>query len=58
MTYRRLIRFDPFLGLVDEKLADMVWEAWDGGQVDSQVAWLAWWLIVSIFSAELPYRRD
>ena len=31
--------------LVDEDLADQVWEAWDKGQIDDQVAWLAWWLI-------------
>ena len=28
--------------LVDEKLADQVWEAWDVGVVNDQVAWLAW----------------
>ncbi len=31
--------------LVDEELADQVWEAWDKGEIDDQVAWLAWWLI-------------
>ena len=31
--------------LVDEELADQVWEAWDKGEFDDQVAWLAWWLI-------------
>ncbi len=30
--------------LVDEDLADQVWEAWDADE-DDQVAWLAWWLI-------------
>jgi len=30
--------------LVDEKLADQVWEAWNADE-DDQVAWLAWWLI-------------
>jgi len=30
--------------LVDEELADQVWEAWYSG-ADDQVAWLAWWLI-------------
>ncbi len=29
--------------LVDEELADQVWEA---DETDDQVAWLAWWLIV------------
>ena len=31
--------------LVDEGLADQVWEAWHEGETDDQVAWLAWWLI-------------
>ena len=31
--------------LVDEELADQVWEAWDKGEIDDQVAWLRWWLI-------------
>jgi len=31
--------------LVDEELADQVWEAWDQGEIDDHVAWLAWWLI-------------
>ncbi len=30
--------------LVDEELADQVWEAWDADE-DDQVTWLAWWLI-------------
>ncbi len=33
--------------LVDEELADQVWEAWDKGEIDDQVAWLVWWLITS-----------
>ena len=31
--------------LVDEDLADQDWEAWDKGEIDDQMAWLAWWLI-------------
>ena len=31
--------------LVDEELADQVWERWDMGEIDDQVAWLAWRLI-------------
>ncbi len=31
--------------LVDEELADQVWEAWDKGKVDSQIACIAWLLI-------------
>ena len=30
--------------LVDEGLADQVWEAWDKGEIDDQVALLVWWL--------------
>jgi len=32
--------------LVDEELPDQVWEAWDAGEIDDQVASLAWWFIV------------
>ena len=32
--------------LVDEELADQVWEAWDKGEIDDSIAWVAWWLIV------------
>ncbi len=32
--------------LVDEELADQVWEAWNAGQIDDQVACIAWMLIV------------
>ncbi len=31
--------------LVNKELADQVWEAWDKGEIDDQVAWLAWWWI-------------
>ena len=31
--------------LVNEDLADEVWEAWDAGEIDDQVTWLAWWCI-------------
>jgi hypothetical protein len=31
--------------LVDEELADQVWEAWDKEKIDDQVACIAWWLI-------------
>ncbi len=33
--------------LVDEELADQVWEAWDGGAIDNQTASLAWLLIAN-----------
>ena len=31
--------------LVDEGLADQVWEAWDEGEINDWVACLVWWLI-------------
>ncbi len=31
--------------LIDEELADQVWEAWDKGEIDDQVAWLSYRLI-------------
>jgi len=33
--------------LVDEELADQVWEALDARKIDDSVAALAWWLIVN-----------
>lgn len=32
--------------LVDEELADQVWEVWDKGEIDDDIAWLAWWLMI------------
>ena len=34
--------------LVDEELADQIWEAWDNGEIDDQIAWLAWSLIAML----------
>ena len=31
--------------LVDEELADQVWEAWDAGEIDDQSTYRAWMLI-------------
>ncbi len=31
--------------LVDEELADQVWELWDKGEIDSRIATFSWWLI-------------
>ncbi len=39
---------------VDEELADQVWEAWDAGEIDDQVAWLAWWLICIYCTIQVP----
>ena len=33
--------------LVDEELADQVWEAWDAGEIDDRTALLAWWIIAA-----------
>ncbi len=32
--------------LVDEEMADQVWEAWDAGEIDDQIACIAWALMV------------
>ncbi len=34
--------------LVDEELADQVWEAWDVGETNDETAWIAWVLIVML----------
>ena len=34
--------------LVDEDLADQVWEAWDAGEIDDRTATFAWWLVLAI----------
>ncbi|MEE8576912.1 MAG: hypothetical protein V3T31_06625 [candidate division Zixibacteria bacterium] len=34
--------------LIDEDLADQVWEAWDEGEVNDKSAFLAWMLIVML----------
>ncbi len=33
--------------LVDEDLADQVWEAWDAGEIDETTAVLAWWIMIN-----------
>ncbi len=33
--------------LVDEELADQVWEAWDAGEIDDMAAWSAWLLVAT-----------
>jgi len=37
--------------LVDEELADQVWEAWDVGEIDDQSARIAWALIAGLVSS-------
>ena len=34
--------------LVDEELADLVWEAWDAGLIPNQMAAIAWWLMSNV----------
>ncbi len=36
--------------LVDEELADEVWEAWDKGEIDDQTACIAWMLVAGLVS--------
>ncbi len=38
--------------LVDEDLADQVWEAWDKGEISDSSVCLAWWLIARFMSIE------
>ncbi len=33
--------------LVDEELADQVWELWDAGEIDDATALLMWWVVMS-----------
>ena len=33
--------------LLNEELADQVWEAWDKGEIDDSVAVWAWWWITN-----------
>ncbi len=39
--------------LVDEELADQVWEAWDAGEIDDEDACIAWMLIAGLV---FPYQ--
>ena len=32
--------------LVDEDLADQIWEAWDRGEIDDVTAWWLWLVLV------------
>ncbi len=33
--------------LVNEELADQVWEAWDKGEIEEMTAFWAWWTIAA-----------
>ena len=41
--------------LVDEELADLVWEAWDGGQIPDDLAAFAWCILAT---TECQWRLD
>ena len=32
--------------LVDEELADLLWEAWDRRDIDDSLAWVAWLFLI------------
>ena len=34
--------------LVDEELYDQVWEAWDKGEIDDAVVFIAWMIIAGL----------
>jgi len=36
--------------LIDEQLADQVWEAWDKGEIDYLTAFIMWSLVATISS--------
>jgi len=43
--------------LVDEKLADQVWEAWDAAELDDETACIAWSLIAGVCSSISSLQR-
>ena len=43
--------------LVDEDLADGMWELWESGVIGEQLVLIAWFLIAISF-AKQPCRRD
>ncbi len=42
--------------LVDEGLADQVWEAWDKGDIDDAIACTAWMIIARKNAVRRPER--
>ncbi len=40
--------------LVDEELADQVWEAWDAGEIDDEIVY-SWMLIAGVCSLNDQY---
>ena len=47
-----------YIEAFDEELADKVWEAWDAGEIDDQIACIAWVLIIEhlLHAQKLPLR--
>ncbi len=43
--------------LVDEELADLVWELWDQGEIDDLLACLAWLLVAAPTSVPDNWRK-
>ena len=39
--------------LVDEELADEVWEVWNAGKADDETACIAWMLLAGAIAAEI-----
>ena len=44
--------------LVDEDLADQVWQAWNAGETDNEAANLAWKLIAGVVCPFDQYWQD
>ncbi len=38
--------------LVDQELADQVWEVWDKGEIDDAIACTAWMMIAGVSSVD------
>ncbi len=43
--------------LVDEDLADEVWELWNSSRVDDETNAIAWWLIATSYAVQ-PCHKD
>ncbi len=43
-----------YIEALDEELADQVWEAWDRGKIDNQVAWIAWLIVAVNCNSSIP----
>ena len=43
--------------LIDEELADQVWETWNEGEIDNQTAFLAWARVAGLVCTNFRYRH-